>query len=93
MGSVNSSTCLHCLCLGAQGWAERPIFGKIRYMNYNGCKRKFDIKKYCEYVNSIVREVQQARGVPSASMALPSVQVATAVAAPKKKVSKGKGPR
>lgn len=28
------------------GWAERPIFGKIRYMNYNGCKRKFDIKAY-----------------------------------------------
>ncbi len=29
-----------------QGWAERPIFGKIRYMNYDGCKRKFDINKY-----------------------------------------------
>ena len=22
------------------GWREREIFGKIRYMNYNGCKRK-----------------------------------------------------
>lgn len=29
-----------------QGWAERNIFGKIRYMNYEGCKRKFDINKY-----------------------------------------------
>ena len=29
-----------------QGWAERAIFGKIRYMNYAGCKRKFDISKY-----------------------------------------------
>merc|ERR1711920_890195 len=28
------------------GWAERPIFGKIRFMNYDGCKRKFDIKRY-----------------------------------------------
>ena len=28
------------------GWAERPIFGKIRFMNYAGCKRKFDIKAY-----------------------------------------------
>ena len=28
------------------GWAERPIFGKIRFMNYNGCKRKFDLKAY-----------------------------------------------
>jgi len=24
-------------------WTERPIFGKVRYMNYNGCSRKFDI--------------------------------------------------
>ena len=28
------------------GWGERSIFGKIRYMNYQGCKRKFDIKTY-----------------------------------------------
>ncbi|GLV37714.1 photorepair [Carabus blaptoides fortunei] len=29
-----------------QGWAERPIFGKIRYMNYEGCKRKFNVNAY-----------------------------------------------
>jgi deoxyribodipyrimidine photo-lyase len=29
-----------------RGWTERPIFGKIRFMNYAGCKRKFDIAKY-----------------------------------------------
>lgn len=29
-----------------QGWAERPVFGKIRYMNYEGCKRKFDVKAF-----------------------------------------------
>eukprot|EP01098_Paradermamoeba_levis_P003367 TRINITY_DN1546_c0_g1_i4.p1 TRINITY_DN1546_c0_g1~~TRINITY_DN1546_c0_g1_i4.p1 ORF type:complete len:271 (-),score=59.93 TRINITY_DN1546_c0_g1_i4:6-818(-) len=29
-----------------QGWAERSVFGKIRYMNYQGCKRKFDVEKY-----------------------------------------------
>jgi len=29
-----------------QGWKERPIFGKVRYMNYDGCKRKFDIDEY-----------------------------------------------
>jgi len=29
-----------------QGWRERPIFGKVRYMNYDGCKRKFDIQSY-----------------------------------------------
>ena len=27
-------------------WFERSIFGKIRYMSYNGCKSKFDIKAY-----------------------------------------------
>jgi deoxyribodipyrimidine photo-lyase len=25
---------------------ERPIFGKIRYMNYAGCKRKFKVEKF-----------------------------------------------
>lgn len=31
-----------------RAWTERPVFGKIRYMNYNGAKRKFDVKKYIE---------------------------------------------
>lgn len=29
-----------------RAWSERPVFGKIRYMNYNGCLRKFDVRKY-----------------------------------------------
>lgn len=28
------------------GWAERSIFGKIRYMNYKGCQRKFDVAAF-----------------------------------------------
>ncbi len=31
-----------------RAWKERPVFGKIRYMNYNGCKRKFDVEAYIE---------------------------------------------
>jgi len=31
-----------------RAWAERPIFGKIRYMNKNGCKRKFNVQRYLE---------------------------------------------
>ena len=31
-----------------RAWTERPIFGKIRYMNYNGAKRKFDVATYIE---------------------------------------------
>lgn len=27
-------------------WNERPVFGKIRYMNFAGCRRKFDINAY-----------------------------------------------
>jgi deoxyribodipyrimidine photo-lyase len=29
-----------------EGWGERAIFGKIRFMNYQGCKKKFDIKSF-----------------------------------------------
>jgi deoxyribodipyrimidine photo-lyase len=29
-----------------RAWSERPVFGKIRYMNRSGAERKFDIKKY-----------------------------------------------
>eukprot|EP00095_Tigriopus_kingsejongensis_P000201 maker-scaffold41_size498431-snap-gene-2.13 protein:Tk00201 transcript:maker-scaffold41_size498431-snap-gene-2.13-mRNA-1 annotation:"dna photolyase" len=39
--------CMWSICgIHDQGWAERKVFGKIRYMNYEGCKRKFDIKKF-----------------------------------------------
>lgn len=43
-----------------QGWTERPIFGKIRYMNYAGCKRKFDIEKYCARVSALVSRQRAA---------------------------------
>jgi deoxyribodipyrimidine photo-lyase len=29
-----------------QGWKERPVFGKIRFMNYAGCKRKFKVATF-----------------------------------------------
>ncbi|XP_029970321.1 CPD photolyase [Salarias fasciatus] len=44
--------CMWSICgVHDQGWAERPVFGKIRYMNYKGCLRKFNVaqfeRKYC----------------------------------------------
>lgn len=36
-----------------RAWNERPIFGKIRFMSYNGCKAKFDVNQYIEYVKSM----------------------------------------
>lgn len=33
-------------------WFNRPIFGQIRYMSYNGCKQKFDVNNFIEkYAN------------------------------------------
>lgn len=29
-----------------RAWGERPVFGKIRYMNDRGCRRKFDVDRY-----------------------------------------------
>ncbi len=29
-----------------RAWGERQVFGKIRYMSYNGCKSKFDVPAY-----------------------------------------------
>ncbi len=36
-----------------RAWGERPIFGKIRYMSYNGARSKFNVKKYIEDVNAL----------------------------------------
>lgn len=40
-----------------RAWAERPVYGKIRYMNENGCRRKFDVEKYIRSVDGIVDTV------------------------------------
>lgn len=36
-----------------RAWFDRPVFGKIRYMNYNGCKRKFDVEAYIDKIKSL----------------------------------------
>jgi deoxyribodipyrimidine photo-lyase len=36
-------------CIGGvhdRAWGARPIFGKIRYMSYSGCKSKFKVAEY-----------------------------------------------
>lgn len=33
-----------------RAWFERPIFGKIRFMSYSGCRSKFDIEKYIKRI-------------------------------------------
>lgn len=36
-----------------RAWPERKIFGKIRFMSYNGCKSKFSIKDYISKVRKL----------------------------------------
>jgi deoxyribodipyrimidine photo-lyase len=36
-----------------RAWGERSVFGKIRYMSYNGCKRKFDVEKYIQRIAAL----------------------------------------
>ena len=35
-----------------RAWAERSVFGKVRYMNEAGCRRKFDVDGYISSVFS-----------------------------------------
>jgi deoxyribodipyrimidine photo-lyase len=36
-----------------RAWNERNVFGKIRYMSYNGCKSKFNIHSYIKLVDTL----------------------------------------
>jgi deoxyribodipyrimidine photo-lyase len=36
-----------------RAWSERGVFGKIRYMSYNGCRSKFDVQSYIDRVRSM----------------------------------------
>ena len=42
-----------CFGLHDRPWGERPIFGKIRYMNAAGLQRKFDIQAYVRYTEHL----------------------------------------
>ncbi|XP_060207232.1 deoxyribodipyrimidine photo-lyase isoform X2 [Lycium barbarum] len=54
--------CMWSICgVHDQGWRERPVFGKIRYMNYAGCKRKFNVDGYISYVKRLVGESKKRK--------------------------------
>ena len=46
---------LWCFGLHDRPWGERPIFGSLRYMSYDGMKRKTDIGAYIEEVAQMER--------------------------------------
>jgi deoxyribodipyrimidine photo-lyase len=45
-------------CFGKhdRAWSERPVFGKIRYMNAAGLKRKFDADAYVRKIDELERK-------------------------------------
>lgn len=54
--------CMWSICgVHDQGWRERSVFGKIRYMNYAGCKRKFNVDGYISYVKRLVGESKKRK--------------------------------
>ena len=47
-------------CFGKhdRAWTERPIFGKLRYMNAAGLERKFDMEKYIQRIDYIEKTIK-----------------------------------
>jgi len=46
-------------CFGKhdRAWNERPVFGKVRYMNAAGLERKFDMSRYMTRIETLVSAV------------------------------------
>ncbi|WP_018249499.1 deoxyribodipyrimidine photo-lyase [Orenia marismortui] len=53
-------------CFGKhdRAWREREIFGKVRYMNANGLKRKFDITIYVKRIADLCKEREVEAKLP-----------------------------
>ena len=49
------------------GWTERPIFGKIRFMNYDGCKRKFNVAEFVSRYPQAAKNAIAAGGTPASA--------------------------
>ena len=45
-------------CFGKhdRAWGERPVFGKVRYMNAAGLKRKFNADEYVKKIDTLKRD-------------------------------------
>ncbi|KAL4716848.1 hypothetical protein ACJJTC_012659 [Scirpophaga incertulas] len=54
--------CMWSVCgIHDQGWAERAVFGKVRYMNYDGCKRKFNVAAFVARYGGKVHKYKPAK--------------------------------
>ncbi|KAJ1447996.1 DNA photolyase, FAD-binding/Cryptochrome [Pelagophyceae sp. CCMP2097] len=70
------------------GWKEREIFGKVRYMNYAGCKRKFKVAEYAAKWTGVIAEAKPAKKAPAAKKA--KAETAAAPPAAKAKAAAAK---
>ena len=70
------------------GWKERPVFGKIRFMNYNGCKRKFNVANFVARYPGAAENAEAAAAKHGIDKSLPK----TTMTAAKKSGTKRKSP-
>ena len=61
-----------------QGWKEREIFGKIRYMTYDSTKKKFSIPDYVARVNALVKAAKSGETSRVANPGLFAIDIAGA---------------
>merc|ERR1711871_790145 len=58
--------CMWSVCgIHDMGWKERPVFGKIRYMNYAGCMRKFGVAEFVARYPEAAKNCIAAGGSPA----------------------------
>eukprot|EP00617_Octactis_speculum_P012954 CAMPEP_0185781614 /NCGR_PEP_ID=MMETSP1174-20130828/102985_1 /TAXON_ID=35687 /ORGANISM="Dictyocha speculum, Strain CCMP1381" /LENGTH=538 /DNA_ID=CAMNT_0028471663 /DNA_START=92 /DNA_END=1708 /DNA_ORIENTATION=- len=59
--------CMWSICgVHDMGWKEREVFGKIRFMNYKGCLRKFPVFEFVSRYPKAASNAVEAGGVPTA---------------------------
>ncbi|KAK0078622.1 hypothetical protein PV325_002263 [Microctonus aethiopoides] len=52
---ISYGGCMWAICgVHDHPWTERQVTGKIRYLNYKGCERKFDVQKFVRKYNGRV---------------------------------------
>jgi deoxyribodipyrimidine photo-lyase len=50
---------LWCFGLHDRAWPERPVFGKVRYMSYEGMRRKTNVDAYIREIDHLTRTGQE----------------------------------
>jgi deoxyribodipyrimidine photo-lyase len=53
---------LWCFGLHDRAWPERPVFGKMRYMSYEGMKRKTNVPAYIDEIGELEKTGRDAAG-------------------------------